>query len=121
MAESLHDKYGGFATISKVVQAFYTRVLETESVRHYFERIDMAKLLDHQTKFLCMALGGPNNYDGRGLKKAHTKLDITKGAFGEVAEILAETLEDAGVEEADVATVIAIVAGAEPDVVTRAA
>lgn len=48
---TLYDKYGGFATVSKLVQAFYGKVSESKDLEPYFEGIDVQKLMDHQTKF----------------------------------------------------------------------
>src|SRR5687767_612544 len=96
MAESLYDKYGGFATVSSLVQNFYNKVMASQSLEPYFASVDMARLMDHQVKFFCMVLGGPNNYTGRALRAAHSHLHITPAAFDEVAGLLKETLEEAG-------------------------
>jgi hemoglobin len=118
MSESLYDKYGGFAAISGIVQRFYTLIQDTPSLDRYFENVDFEHLIDHQIKFLCMALGGPNNYEGRALAAAHSRLGITDGAFGTVAGLLVQSLTEAGVETADIDTIVGVVAGAKPDIVT---
>jgi len=41
MARSMFDRYGGFAKLSKVVMAFYDKVLDSDVVGDYFEDIDM--------------------------------------------------------------------------------
>ena len=43
---TLFDKYGGFATVSKVVMSFYDRVLDSDQIGEYFEDIDMKRLID---------------------------------------------------------------------------
>ena len=48
-------------------------------------------------------------------------LSITEEAFGEVARILQETLEDGGVEDEDVATIMGVVAGTAHDIISKAA
>jgi hemoglobin len=78
----------------------------------------MERIIDHQTKFIAHVLGGPAEYSGRELAVAHSSLKITGSAFYEVAEILQETLEDAGMEAEDVSKVMGIVAGARGSVVT---
>jgi hemoglobin len=78
----------------------------------------MERIIDHQTKFIAHVLGGPAEYSGRELAVAHSSLKITGSAFDEVAEILQETLEDAGMEAEDVNKVMGIVAGARGSVVT---
>ncbi|SEG28460.1 globin [Paenibacillus sp. UNC499MF] len=45
METSLYDKLGGKDVIGKVVEDFYKRVMEDESVNHFFRDTDMAKQL----------------------------------------------------------------------------
>lgn len=113
----LYDKYGGFAAISQIVHAFYDKVLASPSLDPYFARVEMAALIDHQTVFLCKVLGGPDNYAGRAMRAVHQAHRITPEAFAEVAALLKESLEEAQVEPADVATILAVVASVEGDVV----
>ena len=114
---TLYEKYGGFATIHSIVQNFYDDVLEDDLLRPYFHNVSMKGLIRHQTDFLSQLLGGPTKYDGRTLKESHKHLNITDEAFGRVAVILQENLEDVGVEEADVKTIMGIVASAKDDIV----
>ena len=116
---TLYDKYGGFATVNKLVQALYVKIAESKILAPYFEGIDMQKLMDHQTKFFSGILGGPVEYSGRELKGAHARLGITEDAFLEVLELLEETLEDMNIEDADIETIMEIVGGVRSDIVTR--
>ena len=118
MSASLFEKYGGFATVSKIVREFYRQVLQSPNLKPYFQGVDMERLMDHQTKLIAHVMGGPAEYDGRELGVAHARLKVTGAAFAEVAEILQETLEDAGMSAEDVASVMAVVAGARDSVVT---
>ena len=118
---NLYEKYGGFETVSKLVEAFYEDVLDSDLLKDYFKGTPMTKLIGHQTDFLCKVLGGPDNYDGRSLVAAHKGLNITPEAFAEVARILQETLEDGGVEDEDVATILGVVGGTAHDIISKAA
>ena len=115
---TLYDKYGGFATVNKLVQALYVKIAESKILAPYFEGIDMQKLMDHQTKFFSGILGGPVEYTGRQLKGAHASLGITEVDFSEFAELLEEILEDMNIEDADVETIMKIVNGVKSDIVT---
>jgi hemoglobin len=117
--KTLYDKYGGFATVNKMVQTFYGKIAESENLAPYFKGTDMQKLMDHQTKFFSGIMGGPVEYTGRELKGAHARLGITEEAFSEVTELFEETLEDMGIEDADIETIMEIVNGAKSDIVTR--
>ena len=115
---TLYDKYGGFATVNKLVQTFYGKVAESEDLAPYFEGVDVQNLMDHQTKFFSEILGGPVNYTGRQLKSVHARIAITEEAFSEVADLLEETLEDMDVEEDDIETIMEIIGRVKPDIVT---
>ena len=118
MSETLFAKYGGIDTIRRIVGDFYSDVLESSELRPYFQSVDMERLMEHQTNLLCHLLGGPVEYNGRDMARAHQHLNITEAHFNEVATILKENLEDAGVEEADVTTIIGVVAGYADQVIS---
>ncbi len=44
MSVSMFDRYGGFASVSKIVMAFYDRALDSEFIGEYFENSDMKTL-----------------------------------------------------------------------------
>lgn len=115
---TLYDKYGGFATVSKLVQEFYNKVAESEELAPYFAGVDTQQLIDHQTKFFSDILGGPVKYTGKELKIVHASMGITEEAFAEVADLLEETLEDMDVEEGDIETIMEIVAGVKSDIIS---
>jgi hemoglobin len=108
--ETLYDKYGGFEIFSVVVSNFYQKILDSDELAHYFDNVNMERLMSHQTSFISTALGGPERSNGIDLKKAHAPYKITIPHFNEVAELLEESLEEADVESDDVATIITLVA-----------
>ena len=119
---TLFEKYGGVPTVSRIVSRFYREVLERPALQPYFEGVDMRRLIDHQVKFISHVLGQPASvYEGRTLGAAHGHLGITAAAFAEVADILQKVLVEAGMEPADVATVMAAVAGSRGAIVQDAA
>lgn len=117
-SQSLYDKYGGFATINSIVIKFYDNLLANDQVAHFFENIALENLIDHQTKFLCQVLGGPADYSGRELKTAHLPLKITDADFGVVATVLHQTLDEAGVESADLETIMGVVGSTKDQIVS---
>lgn len=107
MSVNLFQKYGGFAAISKVVMAFYDRVLESDAIGEYFDGIDMRRLVDHQTKFISSIMGGPASYTDDALRQAHAHLGIDRKAFEEMARLLEATLRQADFDPGDVERIIA--------------
>ena len=118
MSETLFDKYGGFETFTTVVKSFYQKVLDSDQVEPYFHGINMERLITHQTNFISKVLGGPDRYEGLDMKTAHAKLNITVPDFNEVAELLEESLEEAGVEAADIETIMKAIASLQDQIVT---
>ncbi len=104
-AETIFERYGGFAKISRVVSAFYDRVLDSPLLAPYFAGVDMRRQIDHQTKFMASVMGGPASYTREHLERVHHRLAITDEAFDMLVELLRETLEDFGFAEGDIATI----------------
>ena len=104
------DKYGGVATVHAVVEKFYDRVLDEDSLADFFTNTDMEALVAHQTKFISSLMGGPGQVSDRHLRDAHQPLGISDADFSLIAQILQETLADSGVAEDDVAELMGLVA-----------
>jgi hemoglobin len=99
---SLFEKLGGFAQVRLIVSDFYDRILDSETLRPYFEHIDVRRLIDHQTKFVSALMGGPVSFSNEHLGRAHHHLGISPEEYAEMGEIFRETLEDHDLPEADV-------------------
>lgn len=106
MAQTLYEKYGGFAAISRIVLDFYERALDSDEIGDYFEDVDMAKLVDHQTKFVSSLLGGPASYSDEQLRQIHVHLRIGDDDYSEMIEVFTDTLIDNGVSRDDAAAVV---------------
>lgn len=118
MSESLYDKYGGASAIGNIVHSFYEKVLDTESLLHYFQGIDMERLARHQTDFLTMIFGGPVNYSRQALRESHRRLSIPEEDFETIADLLEETLEEADVDDDDIETVMNSILATKGDIVS---
>ena len=103
-SDTMFERYGGFTSISRIVSAFYDRVLES-SIAHYFDGTDMRQLVDHQTKFIATLMGGPTSYADEALRRLHSHLNVDQESFDEMVELLTETLEDFDIAPEDIAQV----------------
>ena len=110
MSETMFERLGGFAKVSRIVSAFYDNVLDSPILAPYFDGIDMKKQIDHQTKFFSALMGGPASYTDQELERKHARLKITNEAFSELGLILRETLEDAGLDDTDIGAILAEIA-----------
>ena len=102
MRRTIIERYGGFASVSRVVMSFYEKLLSSPLTSPYFANTNMKRLIDHQTKFMSSVMGGPASYTNEHLERIHAHLGITEPAFKESVELLMETLEDHDFEDEDV-------------------
>ncbi len=107
---SMLEKYGGLTTVHNVVERFYDRVLEVDSLAEFFAETDMETLVAHQTKFISSLMGGPGDVSNQRLREAHAPLGISDADFALIAEILQQTLTDSGVADDDVSQLINLIA-----------
>lgn len=105
MARSIFERYGGFASISRIVSSFYDKMLNSPLISPYFSKTDMKRLIDHQTKFISSLLGGPVSYTADHIERVHAHLGISEEAFTESMLLMTETLEDHNFESDDIQTV----------------
>ena len=103
MEKSIYDQLGGFTTVRKIVIEFYNRVLDEDELSQYFEKVNMERQIDHQTKFISMLLGGPASFTDSHLRNVHIRLNITNDHFELIKELIIETLEDFDLDEKSVA------------------
>lgn len=108
---SLLEKYGGLSTVYEVVETFYDRVLDEDSLADFFADTNMEALVGHQTKFISSLMGGPGQTSDQQLRSAHAPLGIDDEDFALIAKILHQTLIDSGIAEADVNALMNLVAG----------
>ena len=118
MSLSLFEKYGGFASVSKVVFAFYDKAIDSDVIGPYFEDVDMRQLVDHQTKFIASIMGGPASYTDDALRRVHANLGIDRASFDEMTRLLCETLVEFGFQPADVDLVLAELEARAPVIIS---
>jgi hemoglobin len=105
MKQTIFERYGGFASVSRVVMSFYEKMLDSPVTNPYFANTNMKRLIDHQTKFIASMMGGPASYSNDHLERVHAHLGITEQAFLESVVLLTETLEDFDFADEDVHSV----------------
>ena len=119
---TLYAQLGGAAAVDAAVELFYRKVLADERIKDFFEGIDVRRLAGHQKAFLALAFGGPANYRGQALSKAHADLvarGLNDSHFDTVVELLAETLRDLGVGPDAIGRVAAVAESVRDEVLGR--
>lgn len=119
---SLYEQIGGEKAMDEAVDIFYRKVLSDDRISRFFEGVDMDRQAAKQKAFLTMVFGGPNNYTGKDMRRAHAHLvaqGLNDSHFNAVVENLGETLRELGVGDAQIAEVAKIAEGARNDVLGR--
>ena len=96
MEKSLYEQIGGAEGISRLVDAFYVRVLADPQLKRFFAGVEMGKLRGMQEELFSSALGGPMRYSGRSMLQAHRRLQIGLQDYQRFMGHLFDTLDDAG-------------------------
>ena len=103
-----------------LVREFYKQARVNPKVGHYFNKLDMEKLIDHQVQFLSVVLGKPaKTYTGRELADAHHPLNISDAEFDEIGRLLVNTLKTGGVTIDDIKLIMGVVLEIRDEIVDR--
>ena len=119
---SLYEKIGGEGAVNAAVDIFYRKVLKDDRIKRFFEGVDMEKQAAKQKAFLTMAFGGPHNYTGLDMRKAHAhlvKMGLNDSHFDAVVEDLGATLKELKVPDNLIAQVAAIAESTRNDVLGK--
>ena len=106
MSETMLEKYGR-GKLAQIVSSFYGNVLRSTQLAPYFEEVSIVGLIEHQSRFLTMVMGGPPAHTDAELETAHFRFDIAEADFEEMLHLLTKSLESYDVDPGDVAQVIA--------------
>ena len=130
---TLYDKYGGAATIRKVVDDAVTGLLADPVEAPFFAALGTPGKDTPERLKSCLRLqftavfGGPATYPGRNdqgdvcvsMDASHAGLAITGPVFDRFITDLAAVLKADGVSDADIATVAPVLTGLKTAIVTR--
>jgi hemoglobin len=116
---TLLQEIGGREAVEMVVAAFYDRVMADPTLVKYFRGVQMSRLYKNQADFFCAALGEPDAYKGRDMRTVHAGMNIGDAEFDAVAVHLTNALAECGVGKEHIDTIIGLIAGLRPEVVTR--
>ena len=116
-AHLVYERLGYQSGVETVVDNFLANVAGDDRVNGRFADTDMAKLRQNLIDQVCEATDGPCTYKGKSMLEAHTGMGITEAEFAIIAGHFAAAMEQAGVGEADHATVMSLLSGMQDDIV----
>lgn len=100
--DTVYDRLGGKQAVAAAVDIFYAKIVADDTIRRFFEGIEMKRQKAKQRMFLTMVFGGPVKYTGRDIATAHARLKdmgMAKEHFLSVAGHLESTLRELDVPE----------------------
>ena len=118
-SQSLFDQIGGMPAVHIVVTRFYSKVTADDSLRHFFESIDMSAQAQKLNNFVAYALGAPLEYSGKSMQDAHAHMKISDDHFELVANHLVSTLQEIGVRQDLIDQVAEIIMNTKDDIVNQ--
>jgi hemoglobin len=95
--DSLYQSFGGQSGLVRLMDDFMTRLLADARMRPFFEDADQAALKKQLVLQFCEVSGGPCRRDGPTMKEAHDGMDITRGDFNALVEVLQDAMSAQGV------------------------
>jgi len=111
MIDKLYDLIGGRHTISVATERFYKKVLEDDTLSHFFSGTDMDHLRSRQLMFISMLLGR-GEYVGKDIRNAHAvarSQGLTDAHFDTFLKHFRAALEEAGVKPENAEQVVKLV------------
>jgi hemoglobin len=116
---SIYEAIGGEAALVAVVDDFYVRVLADPQLAGFFAGTNMTRLKGMQVEFFAAALGGPQVYQGSGMRQVHAGRGISQADFDKVAVHLTDALAAAGVPAETIGQIAAAITPLADEIVSR--
>lgn len=95
--DSLYQALGGKPGLTSLMDRFLERLLADARMRPFFKDADQQHVKEQLVLQICEIAGGPCRRDGPDMKKAHDGMDITRGDFNALVEVLQDTMDAQGI------------------------
>ena len=92
-SSALYDTFGGKPGLVKLMDDFMVRLLADPRTGPHFKPANQQRVKDQLVDQFCVVLGGPCVYKGADMKSSHANLDITKGDFNALVEVLQQAMD----------------------------
>ena len=115
---ALFDTFGGKAGLVKLMDDFMVRLLADPRTGPHFKPANQQRVKEQLVDQFCVVMGGPCVYKGADMKSAHANLDITKGDFNALVEVLQQAMDAQGIAFSAQNQLLAKLAPMHRDVIT---
>jgi len=97
--KTLFERLGGKETFINVHKIFYDKAYAHSWLSKYFTDKPQELLENQQTDFMIQIMGGPKLYSGKVPKSAHQHMLITDELFELRAQLLSDSIIEAGIND----------------------
>ena len=115
---ALFQTFGGKAGLVKLMDDFMIRLLADPRTAPHFKTANQQRVKEQLVDQFCVVMGGPCVYKGADMKSSHAALDITKGDFNALVEVLQQALDAQGIPFGAQNKLLASLAPMHRDVIT---
>ena len=115
----LYQALGEKPGITRLMDDFVNRVVKDPRIGGHFKDVKPAALKESLTDQFCQLSGGPCKYEGADMKSAHADMDINKGHFNALVEVLQSAMDAQGIPFAQQNRLLALLAPMHRDVITK--
>jgi hemoglobin len=95
--DSLYQALGGKGGLTTLMDRFMERLLADARMRPFFKDADQKHVKEQLVLQICEVSGGPCRRDGPDMKKAHDDMNVTRGDFNALVEVLQDTMDAQGI------------------------
>jgi hemoglobin len=119
---TLFERLGGSPGIEHIVDEVVSRHLENPIIgprfRPYLEQPQrMQQVKVHLARFLEMGSGGPQRYEGRDMRSAHTGMNISPAEYMAAMDDILAALAHVGIDEQTRKDVLAVAWSLKGDII----
>ena len=114
----LYQALGEKAGITRLMDDFVNRLVKDPRIGEHFKDVKPAALKESLTDQICSLSGGPCQYKGADMKSVHADMDINKGHFNALVEVLQKAMDGQGIPFAQQNRLLALLAAMHRDIST---
>jgi hemoglobin len=116
-APGLYQALGEQAGIRALMDDFVRRLAADARIGNQFREINLTNLASQLSSQVCQLSGGPCIYQGPSMKEAHASMDVTRGHFNALVEVLQQSLDARGLPFTRQNQLLALLAPMHRDVI----
>ncbi len=115
----LYQALGEKPGIARLMDDFVGRAFKDPRIGHHFKDTNPQALKESLTDQICQLSGGACQYEGADMKSVHADMDITKGHFNALVEVLQAAMHAQGIPFAQQNRLLALLAPMHRDIITQ--